>query len=310
MSPSSSPAQSASPSSESKCPVNHTLSSSSSSPSPWSKWFKKSSSPNPSSSTAQVSGNNISSCPVQHQQHSPASIEAAANHAQTPHPDQNIPLSTHRTISSIPRGAEGIITSTTATTNSSTTTNNNENPAGPNHQPQNESNWVYPSEQQFFNAMKRKGWDVAPGTEATIPFVVQIHNAVNERGWNEIQKWENLRANTNPKLVKFIGRPKDKSPRALFYSSLWLRNEPFDRHDWYVSRDDGSDSRRYVIDFYNGQEEKGTSSNGTNPAAAAGLPRMYLDVRPALDDSNAAIDRMKMFMKDAFPGFSQYMFKP
>ena len=61
-------------------------------------------------------------------------------------------------------------------------------------------------------------------------------------------------------MVKFIGRPKDLSPRATFYSSLWLRDVSFDRHDWFVSREDGSDLRRCVIDFYNGKEEKQSQS--------------------------------------------------
>ena len=108
--------------------------------------------------------------------------------------------------------------------------------------------------------MKRKGWEIAPGTESTIQNVVQIHNAVNEKGWTHIRQWENVRSNDNPKLVKFIGRPKDLSPRATLYSSLWLRDVPFDCHDWFVSREDGSDLRRYVIDFYNGKEEKQSQS--------------------------------------------------
>ena len=110
-------------------------------------------------------------------------------------------------------------------------------------------------------------------------------------------KWESIRENPNPRLVKFIGRPKDLSPRARFYSTLWLRNEPFDRHDWYVDRGDGNGERRYVIDFYNGQEKEGGN----------GLPSMYLDVRPALDDVESGKDRMKMFFRDAFPGIAGLM---
>lgn len=42
--------------------------------------------------------------------------------------------------------------------------------------------WMYPSEQMFYNAMKRKGWRPSEGDMNT---VVSIHNAVNERAWAE-----------------------------------------------------------------------------------------------------------------------------
>ena len=172
--------------------------------------------------------------------------------------------------------------------------------------------------------MKRKGWEIPKGTELTIPQVVQIHNAVNERGWSEVLKWERIRevlpdgSNSNasasasasavvgqePRLVRFIGRPKDLSPRAMFYSMLWLRNEPFDRHDWFVDRGDGTGVRRYVIDFYNGKETHSSKNGNGN---GNGLPSMYLDVRPALDDLDSAQDRFKMFWMDAFPGIAGWM---
>ena len=157
--------------------------------------------------------------------------------------------------------------------------------------------------------MKRKGWEIPPGMESAIPHVVHIHNAVNERGWREVLKWENERGNDTPRLVKFIGRPKDLSPRARFYSMLWLRNEPFDRHDWIVDRGDGSGERRYVIDFYNGKEDLKNQGDGTgnDNSTGNGLPSMYLDVRPALDDLDSAQDRVTMFWKDAFPGIAGLM---
>ena len=120
---------------------------------------------------------------------------------------------------------------------------------------------------------------------------------------------------------------------------LWY-TEPFDRHDWYVDGGDkvvgadgsgsGSSSgsggndgdtqeepRRYVIDFYSGESggEDGAAAaaDAATPAAttaAAGTsipprpPSMYIDVRPALDGPDAVVDRMKMFVRDAFPGLS------
>lgn len=48
-------------------------------------------------------------------------------------------------------------------------------------------NWVYPSEKMFFEAMKRKGYDARVADMKT---VVPIHNAVNERAWQQINEWE------------------------------------------------------------------------------------------------------------------------
>lgn len=49
------------------------------------------------------------------------------------------------------------------------------------------SSWLYPSEQMFYNAMKRKGHEPRP---EDMNLVVNIHNVVNEQCWIEILKWE------------------------------------------------------------------------------------------------------------------------
>ena len=46
--------------------------------------------------------------------------------------------------------------------------------------------WEYPSQQMFFNAMKRKGWQPQ---EVDMPAVVGIHNAVNERSGSLSLLW-------------------------------------------------------------------------------------------------------------------------
>lgn len=51
-------------------------------------------------------------------------------------------------------------------------------------------NWIYPSEQMFFNAMKRKNYDPM---SKDMKSIVPIHNAVNERAWSEIKRWESGR---------------------------------------------------------------------------------------------------------------------
>ncbi len=48
-------------------------------------------------------------------------------------------------------------------------------------------NWIYPSEQMFFDAMRRKDFDARTEDMKTI---VPIHNAVNERAWKMIREWE------------------------------------------------------------------------------------------------------------------------
>lgn len=80
-------------------------------------------------------------------------------------------LSAERETSSIPRtGSEG---------------SNSEH--APSTDAKSPGRWIYPSEEMFFNAMKRKEWDPKAEDMRTI---VPIHNAVNERAWKEIQEWE------------------------------------------------------------------------------------------------------------------------
>ncbi|KAL1304943.1 hypothetical protein AAFC00_003854 [Neodothiora populina] len=127
--------------------------------------------------------------------------------------------------------------------------------------------WVYPSEQMFFEAMKRKNFD--PDTE-DMKSIVPIHNAVNERAWVEIKKWEAGRGSEacgGPKLVSFRGDSSALTPRARMNSLLGY-TKPFDRHDWVVDR--CGTQVEYVIDFYAGKNE-GKSGKALN---------FYLDVRP------------------------------
>jgi cytochrome c heme-lyase len=57
----------------------------------------------------------------------------------------------------------------------------------PQHQTEGTPVWVYPSEQMFYNAMKRKGWKPM---EADMKPIVAIHNTVNERAWSEVRHLE------------------------------------------------------------------------------------------------------------------------
>ncbi|GFR52758.1 hypothetical protein Agub_g15370 [Astrephomene gubernaculifera] len=150
----------------------------------------------------------------------------------------------------------------------------------PPHQQSGQDFWVYPSEQMFFNAMKRKGWDPQADDMRS---VVAIHNSVNERAWREVMAWERLHCQecAEPRLKRFQGRPSDLSPKARLLNFMGF-GLPFDRHDWVVDR--CGKEVRYIIDFYNGAPQPGQR------AAAA----FFLDVRPALDSFEAAWDRVRM----------------
>ncbi|TYZ69011.1 hypothetical protein PybrP1_011251 [[Pythium] brassicae (nom. inval.)] len=148
----------------------------------------------------------------------------------------------------------------------------------PAHQSAAAGHWEYPSEEMYFRAMQRKGWD--PDAEQ-MKTIVAIHNTVNEQSWNEVMKWEALHpSQAPPKLKRFIGKPTEYSPKARMMNLFGWSVLPFDRHDWVVERESG-DEVRYVIDFYSGQPEPGRPLS------------VYLDVRPALDSVEGAVDRLR-----------------
>ncbi|OTB09658.1 hypothetical protein M426DRAFT_50840 [Hypoxylon sp. CI-4A] len=203
--------------------------------------------------------------------------------SQAPAPNQSQVLPTSREPSTIPRG-DG------------------------------DGNWEYPSPQQMYNALLRKGYT---DTDVTaVESMVSVHNFLNEGAWAEIMDWEKRFSgglykgwrmcshgehnfdtmvkkygyekeveNLSPSLVRFQGRPKDMTPKAAMIQVMgWLypgafgTEPPFDRHDWYVSRETNGQRKevRYVIDYYSG------------PPEPTGEPVFFLDVRPAITPSGAA----------------------
>lgn len=183
-----------------------------------------------------------------------------------------------------------------------------------------ESKWEYPSPQQFYNALVRKGWETP---EEHVEMMVLCHNFLNERAWNEVLDWERDMG-VDPKsisLARFQGRPGTISPKARLFSwaamiapSKFSSEAPFDRHDWIVRRPSASQKAteraraqseaatgtpippsvattgeenqgkevRYVIDYYSGPDDPDTDE-----------PVFFLDVRPALDSPEAAWARLK-----------------
>ncbi|TFK51642.1 cytochrome c and c1 heme-lyase [Heliocybe sulcata] len=166
--------------------------------------------------------------------------------SQSQAPDQAIALPTDRTLSSIPRADQAA------------------------------AKWEYPSPQQFYNALVRKGWETP---EEHVQTMVHIHNFLNERAWDEVLRWEREHnGDDNVQLERFMGKPGTLSPKArLLQFAGWLLPErfssepPFDRHDWLVRRPRTNESVRYVIDYYSA------------PPEPDGSPVFSLDVRPAID---------------------------
>ncbi|KAE8148836.1 cytochrome c/c1 heme lyase-domain-containing protein [Aspergillus avenaceus] len=186
-------------------------------------------------------------------------------------------------------------------------------------------NWEYPSPQQMYNAMLRKGYTDTP--QDAVEAMVAVHNFLNEGAWQEIIGWERLFSNglkegwekcrrgednialdavkedmagtqqSQPRLLRFKGRPQELTPKAQILQALgWLypakfgTNPPFDRHDWFVMRQTpaGPKEVRYVIDYYSG------------PPEPTGEPVFYLDIRPAIDTPSAAVERMMRWGGDVW----------
>ena len=189
-------------------------------------------------------------------------MPAVANQQMAP--NQEMPLSTDRVPSTIPKGGTDADT------------------------------WTYPSPQMFWNALVRKNKSDG-ANEVDIDTVVAIHNNMNENTWKKVLSWEALHPadgpGREPKLLRFMGKPDDLSPKAYF-KTLLGHPYPFDRHDWVVDR--GGREVRYVIDYYH--DESGVAHDVT-PALgdASAMRSIVVDVRPALDSPLALYDRI-MYM--------------
>ncbi|ODV61902.1 cytochrome c1 heme lyase CYT2 ASCRUDRAFT_7367 [Ascoidea rubescens DSM 1968] len=131
------------------------------------------------------------------------------------------------------------------------------------------SNWIYPSQKQFYEAMKRKNWDP---DSSDMKSIVPIHNLVNEQAWYLIRLWEKDQGGESCggiELTSFKGNSKKLTPRARWKLIMGYQ-KPFDRHDWTINR--CGKQVDYVIDFYSGKTIPGSD-----------LPSFYLDVRPKLN---------------------------
>ncbi|KAF4720655.1 hypothetical protein FOZ62_026146 [Perkinsus olseni] len=149
----------------------------------------------------------------------------------------------------------------------------------------------YPSEDQFYKTVKRKGHAVEADDMRT---VVAIHNAVNERAWHQIKEVEDrlhgrVCAKEALRLVKFVGRPGEVSPKSRIMRLLGGWTEPFDRHDWYIDR--CGTTVRYVVDFYDGRPPEGTAHLPLSLQPVS----IFVDARPAVSTLSDLWDRLRLW---------------
>lgn len=158
--------------------------------------------------------------------------------------------------------------------------------------------WEYPSPQQFYNALVRKGWETP---EESVDMMVLIHNFLNERAWQEIVEWEKMAGSDVSKLqlARFQGKPGTLTPKARMYGWLaWAMPDkfssepPFDRHDWIVRRGPSEthpngEEVRYIIDYYSREDDSDENEASFN-----------LDVRPAISNLDTARLRWKKLMQE------------
>jgi len=191
-------------------------------------------------------------------------------------------------------------------------------------------NWEYPSPQQMYNAMLRKGYTDTPAEH--VEAMVSVHNFLNEGAWEEIREWERrfggglskgweesrrgeegaainaaLQAirddgrtdmSLEPRLTRFMGRPNERTPKAQIYSFLakvypseYPDNPPFDRHDWFVERRHADGSTKEI---------RYVIDYYSAPPDENGEPVFFLDVRPAVDGPVSAAERMMRWGGDVW----------
>ncbi|KAJ7180961.1 cytochrome c/c1 heme-lyase [Mycena filopes] len=208
----------------------------------------------------------LAQCPIDHE--SVNSLNQMPNMSQAPDPSQALALPTSRVESSIPR-----------------------DPA---------TKWEYPSPQQFYNALARKGRETPEELEH-VETMVEIHNWLNEAAWQEVVKWEKRAYPADDvQLARFKGRPGEMSPKArIWMFAGWIlpsrfnTEPPFDRHDWVVRRPKTGEEVRYVIDYYSA------------PPEPDGSPVFSLDVRPALDSFGSLKERIAAATEDVWAGLRE-----
>lgn len=189
------------------------------------------------------------------------------------------------------------------------------------------TNWEYPSPQQMYNAMLRKGYTDTPAED--VPAMVAVHNFLNEGAWDEILGWETrfagglqrgweicrrgeehalttaalmarrerLEGKTmpaqelpQPSLVRFMGRPDEPTPKARFVQFMgWLWPTRYGTEPPFDRHD--WFVRRHSPDGQT-RDVRYVIDYYSGPPEPTGGPVFYLDVRPAVDTPSAACERL------------------
>lgn len=183
--------------------------------------------------------------------------------------------------------------------------------------------WEYPSPQQMYNAMLRKGYT---DTDVTaVESMVGVHNFLNEGAWAEIMGWERRfsrgiaegyrvckkgEENANivlgtaedpfdtttwdskdippPKLLRFTGRPTEPTPKSQILQWLgWAMPEKFGTAPPFDRHD-------WFVERCNEkgcEEVRYVIDYYEGAPEPTGEPVFFLDVRPAIDGPRSAAER-------------------
>ena len=198
-----------------------------------------------------------------------------------------------------------------------------------------DGNWEYPSPQQMYNALLRKGYTDTP--QDAIESMVAVHNFLNEGAWQEILDWESrfsaglfegwrrcssgpLQGSSSgswdtllrpeeeekesrhnvppPALVRFMGRPGDLTPKArMLQVAGWMWPAKYSS-DPPFDRHDWY-VRRHLPDGST-REVRYVIDYYSGPPEPTGEPVFYLDVRPAVDGPTAAVERIMKWGGDVW----------
>lgn len=183
--------------------------------------------------------------------------------------------------------------------------------------------WEYPSPQQMYNAMLRKGYTDTPID--AVESMVGVHNFLNEGAWAEIMGWErrfskgivegykickkgedmaNIMLGTAddpfdtttwddanippPKLLRFTGRPTEATPKATILQWLgYVMPEKFGTAPPFDRHD-------WFVERCNEkgcEEVRYVIDYYEGAPEPTGEPVFFLDVRPAVDGPRSAAER-------------------
>ena len=192
--------------------------------------------------------------------------------------------------------------------------------------------WEYPSPQQMYNAMLRKGYSDTPVD--AVESMVGVHNFLNEGAWAEIMGWErrfsrgiregyrvcargeenaNLTLGTAedpfdtttwnqadmppPKLLRFTGRPDEPTPKSTMLQ--WLGQA---MPETYGSSPP-FDRHDWFVQRCNAKgctEVRYVIDYYEGDPEPTGEPVFFLDVRPAIDGPTGAAERMVRWGTDVW----------